>query len=95
MDDDNEPLPANIAVEESPRSSDPPGTSRYVFRRDLFFDRIQISNRRHSPIDLAFTWKTKWWPHRQFTFFLGVAEVNACNERGRARRVPAEPMLEF
>ena len=53
------------------------------------------NQQRHSPIDLAEIWKTQWWPHRQFTFILGVCEVNAANARGRARDVPAEPVLEF
>jgi hypothetical protein len=30
----------------------------------------------HSPISLEVTWATKWWPHRVFTFLLGVTEVN-------------------
>ena len=53
------------------------------------------NQRRHSPIDLSFVWRTKWWPNRQFTFFLGLAEVNAANSRARARRENPEPVLEF
>ena len=53
------------------------------------------NQRRHSPIDLAEIWKTQWWPHRQFTFVLGIAEVNAANSRGRARDEKAEPVLQF
>ncbi|KAL7486093.1 hypothetical protein ACHAW6_011693 [Cyclotella cf. meneghiniana] len=29
-----------------------------------------VNNRRHAPIDLAEAWRTKWWPNRQFTFFI-------------------------
>ena len=53
------------------------------------------NQRRHSPIDLAEIWKTQWWPHRQFTFLLGVVEVNAANSRGRARDEPGGSVLEF
>lgn len=53
------------------------------------------NQRRHSPIDLSFVWRTKWWPNRQFTFFLGVAEVNAANSRARGRRENPEPVLDF
>ena len=53
------------------------------------------NQRRHSPINLAEIWKTQWWPHRQFTFVLGIAEVNAANLRGRARDEKAEPVLQF
>ena len=53
------------------------------------------NQRRHSPIDLAETWKTQWWPHRQFCFFLGLSEVNAATARGRARGEVAEPVLLF
>ena len=37
------------------------------------------NNCRHSPIGLDQTWRTKWWPTRQFTFLIGIAEVNAVN----------------
>jgi hypothetical protein len=53
------------------------------------------NNRRHDPISLDDTWKTKWWPMRQFTFTIGVAEVNANNARARGRKREAEPQLEF
>jgi hypothetical protein len=53
------------------------------------------NQRRHAPIDLSFTWRTRWWPTRQFTFFLGVAEVNAANTRARALRQTPAPVLEF
>ncbi len=29
-----------------------------------------VNNHRHSPIDLADAWQTKWWPNRQLTFFI-------------------------
>lgn len=53
------------------------------------------NQRRHSPIDVAEVWKTQWWPHRQFCFFLTISEVNAANSRGRARGEQAEPVLTF
>jgi hypothetical protein len=53
------------------------------------------NQRRHSPIDLAEVWKTQWWPHRQFSFFLTITEVNAANSRGRAQDGIAEPVLAF
>ena len=53
------------------------------------------NQRRHSPIDVAQVWKTQWWPHRQFCFFLTISEVNAANLRGRARGEQAEPVLTF
>ena len=54
-----------------------------------------VNNRRHAPIDLAEAWRTKWWPNRQFTFFLSVAEVNAVNSRARARGVEGDAGLDF
>ena len=53
------------------------------------------NQRRHAPIDLAEVWKTQWWPHRQFCFFLGISEVNAANARGRARDTTADAVLVF
>ncbi len=53
------------------------------------------NNRRHDPIGLEQTWRTKWWPTRQFTFLVAIAEVNAINSQARARKAPAEPTLEF
>jgi len=53
------------------------------------------NNRRHDPIALSDVWRTKWWPNRQFTFLLEVAEANAANARARARKEKAEPQLEF
>ena len=53
------------------------------------------NNQRHSPIDLSYSWLTKWWPNRQFTFFLGVAEVNALNSRAHGRRQSEESMITF
>jgi hypothetical protein len=54
-----------------------------------------VNQRRHQPISLESVWATKWWPNRQFTFILSVAEVNAGMARARARKEPAQPMLEF
>ena len=54
-----------------------------------------VNKRRHAPISLESDWKTKWWANRQFTFLLSVAEVNAGMARARAKKAPAEPMLDF
>jgi hypothetical protein len=56
-----------------------------------------INKQRHTPISLesASAWKTKWWSNRQFTFLLSVAEVNAGMARARAKRLPAELVLDF
>ena len=54
-----------------------------------------VNNRRHDPIGLENTWKTKWWPNRQFTFLLSVAEVNAGQSRARARDKNPDPTLIF
>jgi hypothetical protein len=52
--------------------------------------------RRHAPIDIAdIFWKTQWWPHRQFAFFLGISEASAANSRGRAKGVAADQQLKF
>ena len=45
-----------------------------------------VNNRRHDPIGLEQVWATKWWPNRQFTFLLSVAEVNAVQARARAKK---------
>ena len=44
------------------------------------------NNRRHYPIGLEDGWATKWWPNRQFTFLLLVAEVNAVQNWVRAKK---------
>ena len=54
-----------------------------------------VNNRRHDPISLESSWATKFWPHRQFTFFVSIAEVNANNSQARAKSKPAQPTLEF
>jgi len=54
-----------------------------------------VNKRRHAPISLESAWKTKWWANRQFTFLLSVAEVNAGMARARAKKGPAEPVLDF
>ena len=58
-------------------------------------DDFNQRQRRHQPISLEEAFKTKWWPHRQFTFVLSVAETNAVNSRARARNEPAESQLDF
>ena len=40
------------------------------------------NNRRHSPISIEKTWATKFWPDRNFAWFLAVTEVNANLARG-------------
>jgi hypothetical protein len=45
-----------------------------------------VNNRRHDPIGLEDLWAMKWWPNRQFTFLLSVAEVNAVQNRARAKK---------
>ena len=54
-----------------------------------------VNNRRHDPIGLEEVWQTKWWPNRQFTFLLSVAEVNCVQARARGRKEAAEPTLTF
>ena len=54
-----------------------------------------VNNRHHNPIGLEYTWKTKCWPNRQFTFLLSVAEVNAGQAQARARDEKLDPTLLF
>ena len=54
-----------------------------------------VNNRRHDPIGLDQGWPTKRWDHRQLTFFLSIAEVNAVNTQARARKTSAVPTLAF
>ena len=54
-----------------------------------------VNNRRHDPIGLERVWATKWWPNRQFTFLLSVAEVNAVQAWARAKKEILMPTLEF
>ncbi len=53
------------------------------------------NNRRHGVVSLSDGWRTKWWPHRQFTFILGVTEVNSIHTMARACKQPAESQLQF
>ncbi len=53
------------------------------------------NNCRHHPIALSDVWRTKWWPNRQFTFLLEVAEANEANERAHARKQTVELQWEF
>ena len=53
------------------------------------------NQRRQAPIDIADIWKTQWWPHRQFSFFISISETNAANSRARGRGEQAEPQLTF
>jgi hypothetical protein len=55
-----------------------------------------VNNWRHDPIALEeIVWATKWWPHRQFTFLLSIAEANAVQVWARTRKEGVEPMLNF
>ena len=54
-----------------------------------------VNNCRHDPIALEDGWATKWWPNRQFTFILSVAEANAVQARARGKKESAMPTLEF
>ena len=38
---------------------------------------------------------TKWWPNRQFTLLLSMAEVNAGMAKARAEKAPADSVLAF
>jgi len=50
---------------------------------------------RHALVDPAESWKTKWWPHWQFAFFLAISEANAANSKGLAKEEQANPQLQF
>jgi hypothetical protein len=54
-----------------------------------------VNNCHHDPISLEEGWATKWWPNRQFTFILSVAEANAVQAWARAKKEMAMPTLEF
>jgi hypothetical protein len=54
-----------------------------------------VNNRRHDPTGLEDVWAMKWWPNRQFTFLLSVAEVNAVQNRAHAKKETAMLTLEF
>ena len=54
-----------------------------------------INQNCHGDIGLDEVWATKWWPNRQFTFLLLIAEVNVGQARARATGETAEPSLEF
>lgn len=67
-------------------------SSRYYHARHAVDDN---NNQWHDPISFEESWATKWWPHRQMAWHMAVAEVNACNVKARARKVPAEPQLVY
>ena len=54
-----------------------------------------VNNRCHDPTGLEDVWAMKWWPNRQFTFLLSVAEVNAVQNRTHAKKETAMLTLEF
>lgn len=47
----------------------------------------------HASIGLDQT--CKWWPTRQFTYLIGIAEVNAMNLQALSHKEPPEPQLNF
>ena len=49
----------------------------------------------HDTISLSDTWRKKYWPNRQFTFFLSVAETNEVSAQAQAQRQPADAQLDF
>ena len=52
--------------------------------------------KRHSPICLEYTWATKYWPHRPFSFLLAISEVNTnLAEAHFVRHAEARPQLQF
>ena len=53
------------------------------------------NNHRHVNVSLSDVWRTKWWPHRQFTFVLGIAKVNIINMMARTLKLPADSQLQF
>ncbi len=54
-----------------------------------------VNNCCHDPIGLENTWKTKWWPNRQFIFLMLIAEVNAGQAWARAKDEKPDPTLTF
>lgn len=64
---------------------------QHFFARHVVDDH---NNRRHSPISIEETWGTKWWPHRNFAFLLGVTEVNVALVHAMINEKKALPQLE-
>jgi hypothetical protein len=44
------------------------------------------NNRRHAPISVERTWATKFWPDRNFAWYLAVSEVNTALADGHFRQ---------
>ena len=44
------------------------------------------NNRRHAPISIERTWETKFWPDRNFAWYLAVTEVNTALADGHFRK---------
>ena len=66
---------------------------RYFHARHAVDDN---NNRRHQPISLETSWGTKFWPNRQYAFFLALSELNANLAKCRARRFDQpEAQLEY
>ena len=52
--------------------------------------------RRHAPISLEGTWATKFWPDRNFAWYLAASEVNAALAAGHMQNNGnVTPTLEF
>ena len=44
------------------------------------------NNIRHAPISIERTWATKFWPNRNFAWYLAVTEVNTALADGHFRK---------
>ena len=44
------------------------------------------NNRKHAPISIESTWETKFWPDRNFAWYLAVTEVNTALADGNFRK---------
>ena len=54
------------------------------------------NNRRHAPISLERTWATKFWPDRNFAWYLAATEVNAALVMGHFQNGGVlQPSLDF
>ena len=67
-----------------------PVSNHFRFRHQI----DDHNNRRHSPVSIESTWATKYWPDRNFAWFIAVTEVNVNNVRGYFGGVSL-PQLEF
>ena len=75
-------------------------TFKYQIPFGLHFQyRHQVdnhNNRRHAPISLERTWATKFWPDRNFAWYLAASEVNTALTLGHMQKGGVLlPTLEF